>query len=622
MADKISISQSKSNLKVRLLVGTITLSFIIICLLSAIGHTIVMDIERQFEKDSFTQQWQHIVRYEQANNDMASGEFPFIHAPDLSLAFYAREPLYNRDNLDTSPFWQAMSRDEVNHFVTLDGNTYFIQTTSSPHRTEPLTLIWKAKNDTVLTAAAINKLSLAAFITFWLAVGAALLISSFVMRRFAQANKMLEKLALQDSLTKLANRNALFNLKFPAANTGALFFLDLDRFRDINDALGHEMADRTLFAFAQRLRVLAGETARVFRFRSDEFVIWQPDTAHTDIQSRAFNLLYDCREPLNVGNTSLEVSCSIGVACLPDHGHNMDMLLRNAEIAMHRAKKLRLGVQIYNDQLAYNSTMKVTLRSQLRSALHNREFVLFYQPKKDISSGRLAGAEAIVRWQHPDEGLLFPALFIDLVEQSGIVHAFTRYTVEQAVAQIKIWYEQGFSLPVSVNLSAYNLMDNAFIPFVKTCLDNAKIPPSLLEFELTESATMVDIAVTKKVLTAFKEMGIKTSIDDFGTGMSSFAYLRELDIQTVKIDQSFIRHMERNNRNTKIVEGIVSLCRNLAIDVVAEGVETEQQAELLKKLDCHIAQGYLFGRPVPADKITALMAGNTNSLHVPYFQTN
>lgn len=614
MADKISIYQSKTNLKARLLVGTITLSFIIICVLSAIGHTILVDIERKFEKQSFSQQWLQVM---QGGPDME-----FLYAKDLILVFKARETLFNRHNHNTTPFWQALSTALPDQFFTVNGNTYYIQTTELAEGSNPLTLIWKAKDDTLLTAAAINKLSLAAFAIFWLAVGAALVISSFVMRRFAHANKMLEKLALQDSLTKLANRNALFELKLSAAKTGALFFLDLDRFRDINDALGHEMADRTLFAFAQRLKILTGETSRVFRFRSDEFVIWQPDISYTDIQSRAFNLLYDCREPLNVGNTSLEVSCSIGVASLPEHGHNIDMLLRNAEIAMHRAKKLRLGVQMYNDQLAYNSTMKVTLRSQLRSALHNKEFVLYYQPKKDISSGRLAGTEAIVRWQHPEEGLLFPALFIDLIEQSGIVHAFTRYTVEQAIAQIKTWHEQGFSLPVSVNLSAYNLVDHAFIPFVKTCLDDYQIPPALLEFELTESATMVDVAVTKRVLAAFKEMGIKTSIDDFGTGMSSFAYLRELDVQTVKVDQSFIRHMERNNRNAKIVEGIVSLCRNLAIDVVAEGVETQQQADLLKELDCHIAQGYLFGRPTQAENITALMMGDSTTQSSPYYIAN
>ncbi|AYA64109.1 putative bifunctional diguanylate cyclase/phosphodiesterase [Alteromonas sp. RKMC-009] len=614
MPHRVEIQHNKASLRKRLLAGSTGLSMLLIGVLCYLGHGILIELETDFEKQYFDSQMPFI-------STLASQ--PAINKklmPD-AVMMVKRGPviLYQKSGIADLPDTLAANAGEpVTEFNNL---RLYIRELPSTADEAPLTVIWRTKDLTEISSQIVNTLSVAGFITFWVAVWAALLMSAFIARRFEQANNTLERLALEDALTKLPNRNALLSGDTFNSTYGALFFLDLDRFREINDALGHAMGDRMLFAFSQRLKNIAGKGVKVYRYRSDEFVIWHPDLPADDVLSRSFTLLYDCREPLFIGNSAFEVSCSIGVACFPEHGHHPEMLIRNAENAMHRAKKLRLGVQIYNERLAYNSTIKVTLRSQLRSALHNKEFVLHYQPKVEIGSGRLAGAEAIVRWQHPEEGLLQPSLFIDLVEQSGIIHAFTRYTVEMAVNQIKTWSSYGFELPVSVNLSAYNLMDSAFIPFVRSLLEKSGIKPALLEFELTESATMVDIAVSRRVLSDFREMGIATSIDDFGTGMSSFAYLRELDIHTVKLDQSFIRGLAEGNRDAKIVEGIVSLCRNLGIDVIAEGVETQQQASLLTRLDCHIAQGYLYGKPMPAKDILSVMQDGT-SLTSPQSRTH
>ena len=603
MANIVEIQHNKASLRKRLLMGSIGLSTLLIGIITYLGHGILMDLERDFETEYFNQQGPLIAKAITLETE------PQTIIPDSVVAVFNNTTLlFQRADIDSSTVSQLNSTPDK--FREINNQRYYRQYFPSSENNDPLTIIWRTKDQTVVSSEIINTLSIAAFITFWIAVWIALLMSAFIAKRFETANDKLAQLALEDPLTKLANRNALLaNTVFNEGN-GALFFIDLDRFREINNALGHSMGDRMLFAFAQRLSGLVEETATVYHYRSDEFIICLPDVASDEVLTRAFTLLLQCREPLFIGNSAFEISCSIGAARYPDHGHHPEMLIRNAENAMHRAKRLRLGVQIYNDRLAYNSTIKVTLRGQLRSALTNNEFVLYYQPKVDIRQKRLAGVEAIVRWNHPDEGLLQPGLFIDLVEQSGIIHAFTRYTLELAVKQIKAWSRLGYELPVSVNLSAYNLLDSAFIPFVRELLDKSNIKPELLEFELTESATMVDIAVSRRVLANFREMGIKTSIDDFGTGMSSFAYLRELDINTVKLDQSFIAGITHEPRDAKIVEGIVSLCRNLNIEIVAEGVESQEQADVLEQLHCYIVQGYFYGRPVPASEITINLNGH------------
>lgn len=600
MAYKIEIQHNKASLRKRLLMGSIGFTALLIVIMSYLGHGVLMELERDFERDYFSQQAplvSSIVRTQPSLSSLLPANVIAVLDKDM--------PLYQRNDIDSSTVTLVSANTES--FTSVNQQHYYTQYYTSNQPGEGLTIIWRTKDLTEVSAEIVNTLSIAAFITFWIAVWIALLMSAFIARRFENANQKLAQLALEDPLTKLANRNALLANNLFASSRGVLFFIDLDRFREINNALGHSMGDRMLFAFAQRLISLVDDSALVYHYRSDEFIVCMPDVRQDEVINRAFTLLYDCREPLYIGNSAFEISCSIGAASYPEQGHHPEMLIRNAENAMHRAKRLRLGVQLYNERLAYNSTIKVTLRSQLRSALTNREFILYYQPKVEISSGRLAGSEAIVRWNHPDEGLLQPGLFIDLVEQSGIIHAFTRYTLELAVQQIRQWEALGFDLPVSVNLSAYNLLDSAFIPFVKKLLDDSGIKPSLLEFELTESATMVDIAVSRRVLTNFREMGIKTSIDDFGTGMSSFAYLRELDINTVKLDQSFITSITTEPRDARIVEGIISMCHNLGIETVAEGVESQEQASLLAELDCQIAQGYFYGRPMPESEITLLL---------------
>ena len=616
MPENLELIKSDSNLRKRLLLGSILLSVLVISIFCYVGYTLLLEMEKDMERQSFEEQYIDVKELlaplfaQQKDNDSLTlvPHDLSILADKILLIEFSGQEIYRDPRLAPQTFLQPLQQTG---FFDEGDSQYYVHSDILPDLNLPLTVIWQSSDMNKVSEHVISRLSVAAFLTFWLSIWSALLMSAFIAKRFESANRSLEKLALVDNLTRLYNRNALLSGLDLKDNKGALMFLDLDRFRDINDALGHDMGDKLLQAFSVRLRHITSGNDQLYRYRSDEFIVWIPDLHPDDVMSRAFTLLYECREPLNIGKSAFEIGCSIGVACVPEHGHLPETVVQNAETAMLRAKRMRLGIQVYNERLAYNSTIEVTLRSQLRSALHQNQFELYYQPKVTLANGKLSGVEAIVRWNHPEQGLLPPGHFIDLIEQSGIVHAFTRYTVESAVNQISQWQKQGTPLPVAVNLSAYNLMDSAFIPFVENLLSESGIPPALLEFELTESATMVDISVSKRMIKAFNQLGIKTSIDDFGTGMSSFAYLRELDVHTIKLDRAFIVDMLTNHKDARIVESMISLCHSLGIYVVAEGIEQQEQLALLRKMGCDTGQGYFFGKPAQSHAINALLNSPT-----------
>ena len=610
---------SSTQLRKRLLLASISLSLLVILTFCYVGYGVAIGMGEKVESQAYSQQAEAIAnaieRQQQRHPDYFDtlGQRPlpeFINTAGKHLValhtanghiIKGPSPLFIRHEKINQ-----LAMAGADRFVTLDDSRFYV-TRSHIGNQGALTLIWRDLSGVNLPTHILLRIVVTALLTFGIAVWLSMIMSARIARRFQSASHALEELAMRDSLTHLPNRNALISSSPENVRCGALLFLDIDRFKDVNDAFGQDVGDKLLHAFAQRLLKLAGPDSDVYHYRSDEFVVWMPSLQKEEVTNAAFAMLYECRVPLQVDNASFELGCSIGAACYPIHGHLFETLLRNADTAMHRAKARRLGVQVYDDKLAFNSTIKVMLRSQLRSALQQNQFVLHYQPKVVMETGTLIGVEAIVRWQHPEEGLLGPALFIDLVEQSGIIHVFTRYMVESAITQVQKWCDMGHQLPVSVNLSAYNLLDTAFVPFVNSQLEKSAVPPSLLEFELTESAAMIDKSASKRTVDALLELGVKVSIDDFGTGMSSFAYLRDLNVNTVKLDRAFITHIVDDIKGQKVVEGLVSLCRNLDLEVIAEGVEDRRQADLLQKLDCHIGQGYFFSPAVEADAISQLL---------------
>lgn len=463
-----------------------------------------------------------------------------------------------------------------------------------------------------------TRLSISAFITFWLAVWVALIISALITKRFIKGNVRLNYLANHDPLTNLPNRSYLYEVvnrylkhtgnQVPITSTknkkAVMLLIDLNKFKTVNDTMGHHIGDILLTSIASRLSTFISEGRYAFRYGGDEFIIWCENSDHISSEILAEEVIQACRKNLTIRGSLFEMSVSIGIACYPEDGESFNDLFKHADVAMYHAKRMRLGYQSYQKSLDLRSSLRVNLSGQLSHALTNEQFVLYYQPKVNINNGKIFGVEALVRWQHPIEGLLAPGVFINIIEQSDFVHAFTRYVFKQAILQCKRWLEQGITLSVAVNISPYNLLDAGLVGFLKEQLAFHQIPPELIEIELTESATMVDIEVTKKVFTQFKETGVKLSIDDFGTGMSSLSYIKQLKVDFIKIDRSFIINIDTDIEDEAIVMSILLLCKKLNREVIIEGIETKEQRDKLISLGCKLAQGYYFGKPMPADLLT------------------
>lgn len=464
-----------------------------------------------------------------------------------------------------------------------------------------------------------NRLFITAFLTFWLTIWVALFISALVTKRFEQSNERLKYLATHDMLTGLPNRAYLYEyapLYFNPENVKkhqnletlfAIYIIDLDKFKDINDTMGHLVGDELLKAISRRLCNLREKKSRVMRYGGDEFVVWCDDLNEDDAISLAEDIVLLCRQPIKVNNYVFETSVSVGVAYYPSSGQQLDELLKNADIAMYQAKKHRLGFQVFQQELFTRSEFRVNLRGQLNAALEKHQFVLHYQPKVQLSGGDVVGVEALVRWLHPKEGMLMPNMFIDIIEQSMFVHEFTRYILLSAIIQCRKWLDNGIELSIAVNISPYNLMDPELVSYLSDLLKHYKISAALIEIELTENASMVNIDKTQEVFAQFKKLGVKLSIDDFGTGMSSLAYIKHLDVDYIKIDRSFIIDVVTDRRDEAVISGLLVLCQKLNKIAIVEGVETIEQANKLASLGCNLAQGYLYSRPLPAEEITRFL---------------
>lgn len=469
-----------------------------------------------------------------------------------------------------------------------------------------------------------DRLSITAFLTFGLACWAALVMSAFITRRFEDNNRKLMHMATHDPLTGLPNRSYLqekaqgfFSLQnsHRFGNThkkASLLLVDLDKFKDVNDAMGHNHGDELLIAIAKRLTGLVDEMTHVIRYGGDEFVLWAESMEERDAAELAKKIIIACREPIAIGGRQFEIGASIGIACYPHDGKKIDTLFKHADIAMFRAKRLRLGYQVYHAEQNARSSLRVDLRGQLNTALQQGQFKLYYQPKVQLADGKIAGLEALVRWRHPEHGLMAPGMFIDIIEQSAFVHEFTRNILKQAIEQCRLWIDEGISLCVAVNISPYNLMDPKFVSFLTTQLAHYKVPAELIEIELTESATGIDMETTRKVFAQLHEVGVKLAIDDFGTGMSSLAYVKLLNVDNIKIDRSFIANIASDPRDEAVVKSMLVLCQYLNRKVVAEGVETEKQANKLLELGCELAQGNYFGKPMSVEKIAMLLKSSAN----------
>jgi diguanylate cyclase (GGDEF)-like protein len=445
----------------------------------------------------------------------------------------------------------------------------------------------------------------------------ALMLPLYGVHRAARQAIELERQTLHDALTGLPNRvllrqrveHAIANAQ-PGGDLMAVLLIDLDHFKEINDTLGHLHGDLLLREIAQRLAAAVRPGDTVARLGGDEFaVLLAPVSNPVQAIGLAQTLRRQIAEPIDVDGVVMRTEASIGLAVAPDHGDDVDTLLRRADIAMYVAKGGRTGVEAYDSTRECHSPARLALAGELRRALEQRELVVYYQPQAAVGTGLVTGVEALVRWHHPQRGLLGPDLFVPLAENTGLIGPLTIAVLDSALAQVRVWDAMGVHLDLAVNLSTRSLLDRALPGVVSKMLARHGLAPQRLELEITESMIASDPERALQVLDHLRALGVRLALDDFGTGYSSLANLRDLKVERLKIDRSFTQSMSDSHPDAVIVASTVDLAHQLGLEVVAEGVETLAAWERLREMGCDLAQGYFLSRPMAPEHATAWLTG-------------
>jgi diguanylate cyclase (GGDEF)-like protein/PAS domain S-box-containing protein len=433
------------------------------------------------------------------------------------------------------------------------------------------------------------------------------------------AQERVQYLAYYDALTGLPNRTLLQDRLSKALASArrqndkvALLFLDLDRFKNINDSLGHSFGDLFLKDVAERLKRTAREQDTVARLGGDEFLIVLTDVKNIPDAAVAAERFMDAMTAeFVVQGHPLSVSCSLGISIFPEHGADGETLIKNADAAMYCAKDYGRDIRFFTEDMNAQVVERLTLENSLRLALDNQELFLVYQPQMHMGTGRITGLEALLRWQHPELGLVPPDKFIRIAENSGLIMPIGEWVLRTACSQARKWQDEGLpALPVAVNVSALQFRHQGFRELISRVLSETGLACQYLELEITESLLLSNADVTSSVLRELKGMGIKLAIDDFGTGYSSLSYLKQFPFSKLKIDRSFIRDVAVNSDDAAITTAIISMAKSLSLKVIAEGVENEAQMSFLRALRCDEIQGYYFSKPLSTDEVFAKLRGD------------
>ena len=455
-------------------------------------------------------------------------------------------------------------------------------------------------------------------------IGAVMVAHDVTVAR--ELSQKLARLALHDSLTDVPNRTLLSDRLDQAVmrvhRTGtsvAILFIDLDRFKHINDTLGHAVGDELLRSVAQRLQSCVRSSDTVSRQGGDEFLVLLSDvTQPHDAALCAEKIIAALDAPHHIGGHDLRITASIGIATYPGDASDAEQLLRNADFAMYQAKYSgRNNYQFFKPEMNADAVERQSVETDLRRAVTQREFELNYQPKVSLETGAVVGVEALIRWNRPGCGTVLPARFIPVAEESGLILPIGRWVLETACRQARNWRDRGIApISVAVNVSAVELRAKDFLDNVHQILEQSGLEPPFLELELTETFMMQDWKTTAEILRALKALGVKIALDDFGTGYSSLSYMKRFPIDALKIDQSFIRDMTTDSDDASIVSAVINMGRSLNMRVIAEGIQTRDQLKFLQDRHCPEGQGYYFGPPVPAEDITDLLANPTTAASI------
>ncbi len=443
--------------------------------------------------------------------------------------------------------------------------------------------------------------------------------------QLVELNELNKHQALHDMLTGLPNRTLFQDRLRQAIRQGhregggaTVMLIDLDRFKEINDTLGHQYGDLLLREVGPRLHDVLRESDTVSRLGGDEFALLLPNISAADAAVRVAAKIQSALElPFRINGMSLDVEASIGIALFPEHGDDADGLIRQADVAMYIAKEARSRIQVYEPEQDPHSPARLALVGELRRAMEDRQLDLYFQPQINLVTGALESVETLLRWEHPEHGLLTPGQFIPLAEQTGLIKPLSLYVLDAALEQCSKWHRDGMDISIAVNLPAWNFVDQRLPDDVAALLEKWDLDPRDLKLEITESTIMSDRQSGGDVLVRLSAMGVGLAIDDFGTGYSSLAYLKHLPIEEIKIDKSFVLNMDHDANDANIVRSTIDLGRNLGLRVIAEGVETQETAEHLRDLGCRIGQGFYLGRPVPPSELVATLEQRRDASGLP-----
>ena len=430
-----------------------------------------------------------------------------------------------------------------------------------------------------------------------------------------RAEEHLAFLAYHDALTGLPNRLLLLDRLRQAMieaarhqRRAAAVCLDLKNFKNVNDTLGHETGNQVIRAVAERLVASVRPGDSVARLGGDEFCVLLADIAQIEDVAHVMQKIREqLEQPLTVAGHTLYLTATLGISLYPADGADSETLLKNADIAMYRARERDEDYQYYAADMTVNAAERLALENDLRQALARQELLLHYQPQVSLATGVVTGVEALLRWRHPVHGMISPAKFIPLAEETGLILTIGEWVLRQACAQARAWADAGRPLRVAVNLSARQFRQPGLDGLIRGVLEETGLDPARLDIELTESIIVHDPAAVTAILAGIEKLGVQISIDDFGTGYSSLSYLKRFPIDVLKVDQSFVRDIATDPDDAAIVRAIITMAHALGIQTIAEGVETREQLAFLRENSCDAMQGYYFSRPVPGDEITAML---------------
>lgn len=445
-----------------------------------------------------------------------------------------------------------------------------------------------------------------------------------------EKNKLLKELnylALSDPLTNLLNIRSLENkLKLDIERASknntkiGILFIDLDKFKLINDSLGHSAGNYILKKVAKRLRLVTRKEDTIGRLGGDEFILILNDINKSneiiDIVRNIINVFQT--PPFILKEKEINISCSIGISIFPEDGNDMETLFKNSDIAMYKAKENQGNTyEFYNYKMSEQMDTNFEIEQRLNIALEKREFILHYQPKVDIKTNKITGLEALVRWKSTEKGLIYPNNFIPVAEETGLIKKLDEHILELSCLQIKEWLNKGLNPPnISINISGKTFYENEFLDRLESILEDTGVSSKSISIEITETAAMKDKKYTYKILEQIRSKGIKILLDDFGKGYSSLSYLKDFPIDVLKIDKSFVDNICSNNIDSSITRAIIDMAKALNLKVLAEGVETEEQLRLLNNFNCEEYQGYLFSKPLPVDEIENMIIENVMSENI------